>query len=247
MYNRNEIKQIIFRLDFDQNIAHNIIFDSSFIEAILKKFSITELDKVEKQTYLKNNGSDIIADVKEIITKKYSSLDGKSSIKFNNNAIIFDFKTYVDYSNFNEIINDILNSFFNTNDKIIVSRVGFRFLNAFDHNKYDCDDFNNRYSVFLRDCKNFEDNILVNRSMLKDEFVFDNIKANVNFGYYNPAYPSQLSIKHILLDIDAMHFGSVSKYQDLKDIIDSEHDLIDVLFENYINDNMREKLGRSDA
>ena len=53
MYNKNEIKQIIFRLDFDQNIAHNITFDSSFIEAILKKFSITELDKVEKQTYLK--------------------------------------------------------------------------------------------------------------------------------------------------------------------------------------------------
>lgn len=247
MYNKNEIKQIIFRLDFDQNIVNNISFDSSFIEAILKKFNKTEMEKIEKQTYLKNSGVGVTADVKEIITKKYSSLDGKSSVKFNNNAIIFEFKNYNDYSNFNNIIDNILNAFFNTNDKIIISRVGFRFLNAFDQNMYDCNDFENRYSVFLKDCNNSNDNIFINRSMLKDEFIYGDIRANVNFGYYNPIYPALPLIKHILLDIDAMYFGSVSKYQDLKTIIDSEHNLIDLLFEKYINDSMREKLGRNNG
>ena len=249
MYSKNEIKQVIFRIDLEGNDQSLIQYNQNFIATVLQYYKVAQPEELDRQfsfTQDPANFANIQTIITEIITKKYTSPDGILIIRFNKNAIIFESSCYSSFEDFMANIKPIVKCFYEINDKAVISRIGLRFINIFSQNNYVVRDFSTKYKAFLTGVQEVE-NMKPIQSICHEEFSCDDIRAVINFGYYNPTAPSNLNVKDILLDIDAIHFGTVNNIEDVNRIIDHSHVIIKSLFNTYISDYMRKKLGEDDG
>lgn len=256
MYNKNEIKQMIFRLDFaDKTVDDMIVENPKLIETILSAFKTQQPDEIQNITSLtQDQSTPTIFKATPIrkITKCYSAVDGGGNFKYNSNMLVFTINSYSNKRSFTEIAEPILSSFLNESPNCLVSRVGLRFINIFDSKQYSSADFSKKYKSFLL---NGVSNVPAtpeisqmkySQSIIHEEIICDDIRVCLNFGLYNPTMPSPLKNRDILIDIDAIYGGALKTFENVMNVFRKSQSIAESVFEMVISDSMRKKLGDID-
>lgn len=248
MYNNNEIKQVIFRLDFaDKTVSNEIVEKPLFLEAVLNTFKTQKPDEVQLVNELTQNPSDpslFKANQLNKITKVFSTIDGSVNLKFNNKFLIISASIYENRVKFSEFILPVLEKLFEEEQNCLVSRIGLRFINVFDASKYNSADFATKYKSLITNNKNINDDLIYSQSIIHEEVIAEDIRIKLNFGLYNPTMPSPLKNKDILVDIDAIHGGAVKTFEDVSRIFERAQSVSEIVFESVITDNLRKKLDK---
>jgi len=248
MYNINEIKQVIFRLDFtDRTVSDDIIENPMFLETVLKTFKTQKPDEVREINKLTQIGSEpgiFKSNLLNSITKNFSTVDGDASLKFSNKFLAIVTSVYKNKDSFSELILPILEKLFLEEQSCLVSRIGLRFVNVFDASKYNNTDFSTKYRSLLANHKNINDELVYSQSIIHEEVIFGDIRIKLNFGLYNPTMPSQLKNKDVLVDIDAMHGGAIKTYEDVWRTFERAQVGAENVFESVITEKMRNKLDK---
>lgn len=248
MYNNNEIKQVIFRLDFaDKTVSNEIVDNPLFLEAVLNTFKTQKPDEVQRVNELAQNPSDpslFKANQLNKITKVFSTIDGSVNLRFNNQFLIISASVYMNRVQFSEFILPVLEKFFEEEQSCLVSRIGLRFINIFDASKYNTTDFATKYKALITNNKNINDSLIYSQSIIHEEVISEDIRIKLNFGLYNPTMPSPLKNKDILVDIDAIHGGAVKTFEDVSRIFERAQSISEIVFESVITDTLRKKLDK---
>ena len=246
MYLRNRIEQVIFKIDFDVTIGIEPIFNNEFLEKVLLFYKTKEIDEIEYEVEiaLDNTISEFKGQKNQLISSRYSSLDKFNSIKFNKKYVVFILKSFKNGIEFQNCFEPILSAFMKNNQNISISRIGYRFINHFEEKKFTSADFNKALKTAIKD-SHTGGNLLLSRSITREEYISDDIRITVNSGLYNPTYPSALNIRDILLDIDAVHNGNINKLSDVIEISNRSYASIKDIFESYITPSMRRKLNNA--
>ena len=248
MYNNNEIKQVIFRLDFaDKTVSNEIVENPLFLEAVLNTFKTQKPDEIQRVNELAQNPSDpslFKANQLNKITKVFSTIDGSVNLRFNNQFLIISASAYQNRVQFSEFILPVLEKLFEEEQNCLVSRIGLRFINVFDASKYNSTDFAAKYKALITNNKNINDGLIYSQSIIHEEIISEDIRIKLNFGLYNPTMPSPLKNKDILIDIDAIHGGAVKAFEDVSRIFERAQSISEIVFESVITDNLRKKLDK---
>lgn len=253
MYSKNEIKQMIFRLDFaDNTVDDSIVENPKLIETILSVFKTQQPDEIQNITSLtQDQGTPTIFKATPVrkITKCYSTVDGESNFKYNSNMLVFTINSYSSKLSFARMVEPILSSYINESANCLVSRIGLRFINVFDSKQYSSADFSKKYKSFLingiSDVPTVSEisQIKYSQSIIHEEIICDDIRARLNFGLYNPTMPSPLKNRDILIDIDAIYGGAIKTFESVMNVFRKSQSIAESVFEMIISDSMRKKLG----
>lgn len=247
MYSKNEIKQMIFRLDFaDKTVDDEIVENPKLIEKILSLFKTQQPDEVENITSLTQDQSTptiFKASPVRKITKCFSTIDGDNYFKYNNNMLVFTTNSYSNKLSFEEKVEPILSTFISESPNCLVSRIGLRFINVFDSKKYSNSDFSKKYKMFLSNGISEAQQIKYSQSIIHEEIICDDIRVRLNFGLYNPTMPSPLKNRDILIDIDAVYGGAIKTLESVMTVFKKSQSTAENVFEMIISDSMRKKLG----
>ena len=253
MYSKNEIKQMIFRLDFaDKTVDDMVTENPKLIETILSAFKTQQPDEIQNITSLTpDQSTPMIFKATPIrkITKCFSAVDGESNLKYNSNMLVFTTNSYSCKRSFTETAEPILASFLNESPNCLVSRVGLRFINIFDSKQYSSADFSKKYKSFLlnglSDISAVSEisQMKYSQSIIHEEIIYDDIRVRLNFGLYNPTMPSPLKNRDVLIDIDAIYGGAIKTFESVINIFKKSQSIAESVFEIVISDSMRKKLG----
>lgn len=248
MYTNNEIKQVIFRLDFaDKTVSNEIIEKPIFLETVLNIFKTQKPDEVQQTTeYIQNPSNPSLLNLSQInkITKVFATIDGSVTLKFSNKFLIISSSSYKNKEHFSEFTLPVLKKLFEEEQNCFISRIGLRFTNIFDSTKYCGADFATKYRSLLTNNKDVNDNLIYSQSIIHEEVISEDIRIKLNFGLYNPTMPSPLKNKDILVDIDAIHGGAVKSFEDVSRIFERSQSISELIFESVITDNLRKKLNK---
>ena len=122
----NNLKQIIYRLDFDTSKNEDIIYNDDFLNTIMRSYKKIEIDEIENVRTLNINkeNPNVLLNNEQVVSKVFTNAEGTSQLKINKNCLIFNsiifnenlknsFKDIVDsFVKFNEILsNDPENSY----------------------------------------------------------------------------------------------------------------------------------------
>lgn len=224
-YKNNYLKEVVLQLDFIQpnKILAESILPEKLLSIIQSNYPISNSQiSFGKQINFEPNG----VSANEIRTQQhiFSNFDKTQTIYLNHNCILITYKKYNSFKDFSNTNYPILNTFLNLEQNILISRVGFRYLNVFDHiNKKD---LISKY--FHQSISSNYKNIL--------EYRKDNINTRIQSGLFNPDFPSLIKNHHFLLDLDCYIF--MQQVFDI-DIVNDLHNTIQIKFEELITEKMR--------
>jgi uncharacterized protein (TIGR04255 family) len=151
------------------------------------------------------------------------------------------------YTNFEEFIDNfyfVFERFQKLYEVEEFSRIGLRYIDEFTMPDGNALDWENLIAKDLITSVNA--GVLkgqrVTRSMHQLHTAKDDISVLVNYGIHNPEFPNPVVRRQFILDTDCSVSGGVAS-SDIRGKIDELHVLTSEVFENSIDDGLREKMG----
>ena len=243
-YKHNYITNVILQIEFLKNDALSLITNSSILEIINKNFPTQEIDTVVNEVEVKvDNESDTANANKLRHIKKSFSRDYNCKLSVVKKMLSLECNNYVSFKNFYENIQEILKSIFTEFNDEQTIRIGLRYVNMFQYEKSLKNYFNEHlknYISFYTAEKDSENKL--SRAINRAEFISEGKRLVLQYGFYNPSYPSILNKQDFVLDIDTIDMSVFSSYDEVDKAIQKSHDLVCNMFENCISDKLRGKL-----
>ena len=81
------------------------------------------------------------------------------------------------------------------------------------------------------------------RNMITTEYLADDMHVLYRAGLYNQFYPMPIAEDDYAIDIDCYTKSGVNTYTEIINFLNKAHSIIQALFEDSINDKMRETMG----
>lgn len=244
-YNKNFLTKVIFRIDFSTllNVQDHI---KEFQAAIRENFPI--LEPVEQQGFVVNandSGQFQVSNPVKI-TWNFKSRDKKIECNIDENSLVIINSDYQNYSNYKEIIDLVLNAFYQLYSGVLTKRVGFRYINEIKlPDEYELSECINQW--LYRDSSFVDESHSTIRGMSKFEIKLqDESRMNFSFGVFNTDYPEPVSLKEFVLDYDCFTNETIENIEDLNAKLDSYNQIMTDYFEKSIQDRMRELLNSED-
>lgn len=222
----NNLKQIIYRLDFDISKNEDVLYNEEFLNIIMKSYKKVEIDEIENVRTLKldKDNSNLLPNNEQIISKVFTNAEGTSQLRINKNCIVFNSIIFND--NLKTAFKDIVETFNKYNSNKSVTRIGLRKIYVYDN--YKSSQLKQPLKTIMKE-DNLSDNIKLSRAIVREEYINDDIRITLNEGLLNPTYPSAIDDRSLIVDIDAVHYGIVNNIIDIKAIFDKSEESINLI------------------
>ena len=247
-YEKNNLTNVLFKVDFIK-LSNEVIFNNDFFNVVNKHFPVIEKDELIASGQIlidmqDGNPQQPIINNEILIKKNLSNPNNESRISYNTEFLGIELKKYNGYESIKPIIEDILNNLFiHKNKNISVRRIGLRFINHYDLSKYKS--LNKYFNKDLLSALNIGKSltsIQQIRALSRLEFSFNESKLNFQYGLYNPDYPAVINKQYYVLDYDCYFEGVLDDPDKIIKKIDENHKMIQYVFENSINDQLRKEM-----
>jgi uncharacterized protein (TIGR04255 family) len=230
-YESNYITYAICKFTFPRILDFNEYHPPvEFQKRIVTDFPLVTVDE-----------SDDSEDKEWIFTDK----ENTKLVAISNEYIHIEFTKYTNFDNFYEYIRkliDICKELYSVAD---ITQVSLRYINEIEFGKgnpFAWQNYINKNLLF-----NYNDFVEESHKLLKIMQTFEFIKNDnqivFNFGLPNSEYPEPISRKEFVLDYEATH-DYILEVNDLYDKIKELNDIIGTIFENSIEDGLRDEMGR---
>jgi len=222
----NNLKQIIYRLDFDISKNEEVLYNDEFLNIIMKSYKKVEIDEIENVSTLKidKDNPNVLSNNEQIISKVFTNAEGTSQLKINKNCIVFNSIVFND--DLKIAFKDIVDTFNKFNSNKPVTRIGLRKIFVYDN--YKSSQLKQPLKTIMKE-DDLSDKIKLSRAIVREEYINDDIRITLNEGLLNPTYPSAIDDRSLIIDIDAVHYGIVNNTTDIKAIFDKSEESINFI------------------
>ncbi len=241
-YNKNFIKKVIAKIDFQTPIE--FFTPDSLADAVAeikKRFPIVEQGMASQQSveFTPTGAQTQKVDFQEWI---FHGSDRSKYLKVNKLFIEVLLTTYSSETSFKEDLVTPIQHLLKINSQMPIRRTGVRFINIFDFPISSPQEainyFNNKISSIYQ---NMDDFNFCSRSILSNEFIYDDIKLRRQSGFFNPDYPAIIKRNHFVIDIDA-YIDFPHLINDVTSYFARIHGLIEKVFEESISEKLRNEV-----
>lgn len=238
-YKRNNVKEVICRLDFANSVG---IFNERIpkeVYGIVKKYyPIAEPQEIIGTELQINPVTGPV--VNNVVNKQWLfwSRDKKSSCVIQSGCVIFSIHAYDVFEELRKAVIEILKSVMEVDEVIQGKRLGLRYINSFEignHGEWITDQFFDA----LKGHKNSNTMRLI--TTLEYAVESKDINVRLLYGYLNPDYPAAMKEEAFTIDIDA-YSQSIIFEDDLEKLIDDMHFEAQDCFEKMITDDLRSEM-----
>lgn len=227
----NNLKQIIYRLDFDTRNNEDIVYNDEFLNTIMKSYKKVEIDEIENVGTLnvnKQNPNGLFNN-EQVISKVFTNAEGTSQLKINKNCLIFN--SIIFNENLKESFKDIVDNFIKFNVSKSIIRIGLRKIYVYEN--YKTSQLKEPLKIIMKE-RDLTNSIRLSRAIVREEYINDDIRITLNEGLLNPTYPSAIEDRSLIIDVDAVHYGIVNNSVDIKTIFDKSENSINAIKEKNI-------------
>lgn len=240
-YGKNFLTNVIVRLDFPNPINVNESLPPDLSKAILELFPISEPKNIIEQTVKFTGGKIESEKIKKGIQWIFFGKSREKELVITPVSFSIKYKKYESYcslkSDFIPIVENILTSF----PDIQFTRFGLRYINEItllsqndplNWTEYLSEKLLSSFKIV--DEKSTIARCINNLVLNKGDMIL-----NFRYGMHNPDMPAIIKKKIFILDYDAYNTNP-QDISEIRDDLDKFHDIIIDLFENQIEDGLRE-------
>jgi uncharacterized protein (TIGR04255 family) len=241
-YKNNFIKKVIAKIEFAEPID---FFTPETISEVVKE--IKDIFNVSEQSTALTGEIQIsreeIKTFKEKINEwVFRDSDRTRILKFNKLFIEILLTKYNSENDYKNYIISPIEQLLENHSNVTIQRTGVRFINIFD---FEIKSFTDPTTYFTESITKHL-SIMANsgkccRSMMINEYIFDDIQVRVNSGLFNPDYPAIIKRNQFVIDIDAF-INVPHLINDCEQHFKNLHNQIEQQFELLINDKLRDEV-----
>lgn len=239
-YKQNKLETVIARIDFMNKLPYlNETLPAESMDYLKEHFPISEPAKTVNQhvQLIPNEPPRIITD--EVQQWNFHGKSREKTLQINPNYMLITYNRYINYKVFKEDFVEVVNKLFLNNPKEYISRIGLRFINVFDNFSFsdnNIDDYIN--SKYLTQQMIDRSDKTCSRYFNVLEYTTDLEKSKIQYGFFNPDYPSPLRNLNFVIDIDVF-FDHIIEANEIETIFDKLHDHAEDVYENFITEKTR--------
>lgn len=243
-YDKNFLKDVIFRIDFSPILKINTELPVEFQEAIKKELPVLEiqnLEEVEAEFRFPGPMSTKTTNIPQYI---FSNKETGIRVTLNFESLIIHYRKYDTYENFKKIVELAYDQFQKKYSPIAFKRIGLRFVNEIVFEEGNPFDWNNYIAKpLVEPIENFfDDQKTISRSIGQTIQNKENHILKFTYGIYNKtSFPAPIARKEFILDYDCN--TQVLEESNVMPFLKTFHDEIQALFEKSITDELRNYMG----
>jgi uncharacterized protein (TIGR04255 family) len=244
-YPRNFIKRVIFRIDYNSILSLNESLKSEFQESIRPLFPKFQSQPGQQVVTEFKDGS---ATSNSIPFNQYifENTDSSQKLTLSSQFLIMEILKFEGFESLKEVIEKITTSFNSIYRPINLTRLGLRYINEIPlatGSPYDWDGYINQdlVRILSSDLIIKEETARVMSQIIYNK---EDYKITFSFGLSNSEYPNRISRREFILDYDCS--TNEADFTNLIDTISNYNGNMVVLFENSIEDKLRERLRGND-
>lgn len=246
-YNKTYLKQVVVRLDFQDFIDNDKIFNKNIIKEVTQTYPQKAIDQILRFNNININigvnGPTAQEKVLEGIQQEYYNTFG-NKIYLSNKFLSCEINNYTSFEALIRPLQQIITSIYRKN-KLTVIRTGIRYINMIEsgQTRIKKNFFSPDIAASL-DNKTNKSDLSLNciRSIHFSEFLVEEMILNFRYGMYNPEYPKILRKNDLVLDFDCFISEPLTNSDDIVGYITKGHEAIQFLFEKSITDSFRKVL-----
>jgi len=247
-YRHNTIVQVVFRLDFSQQLP----FDSqSAREFFIRDYPIYEEIPAYALDYVINRSESGQISTQQKATPYtimiFTDRNNEVRLTVDRSFVGIDLFKYESFDSTKSVFFAAIDKLLSFEKLPTINRVALRYINNIDMLQRGATEIGDYLALSLPDIdlpsKGKRSDLQTDfvRSYFEKETVVDDYRIVCRTGYMNPDYPAPMR-KHIYtLDYDAFVMGEVASYE-LKTYIDKLHAIIQTAYENHITDTQRTRM-----
>ena len=240
VYNRNFLKNVIFRVDFllDEREFENLM-NKTTLDTIKNRFEILEPLQTIKNTNFMVDVNTKKIDTNEDERKKYifRKKDGSAALIIESNSIVIDYTKYHDGQILLEDVK-LLTFIFS---KLAISRIGLRYINYIEAIGYGEIDWKKYIKKELLENYFIDYGGALLQTINVTDIKYDDYYIKFQNGIHNQNYPAERVKDAFVLDFDAFS-NEISVTEKMENIIEKWNKQIGILFEQFITQEFREIL-----
>lgn len=238
-YKQNFLKEVVCRLDFASPIVTlRNSMPKEIFEVVRNFYPIAEPHDMigTELTINPLNGPTI----NQVATKQwlFLSRDRKNKCTIESSSVVFSINNYNVFEEAKNSFIDILRAVMSTFPTNQGKRLGLRYVNVFPlkgHENW----INNKFYGAISEHK-VESTIKLLTS-IEYAVIEKDLAVMLNYGYYNPDYPSIMRKEDFIIDIDSYSTGIIYE-DDLEQFVEDMHSEVQKCFENLITDEFRTEM-----
>jgi len=244
-YNNNFLSNVIFRIDFPQieQIVENL--PDEFKSKIATDFPI--LEPIEELA-VEFEGTNLEIQTRKVNNKiwKFYSNDKNKAVELNSKylALIYANKSYKNFTDFQAVVDKLLEIFFELYSPGVITRLGLRYINEIN--------IDDKSSV-LDWSKYINEKLVENLAFGSSEIELDIRRAfnlfvfnigssdfiNFKYGIFNQVFPEKIVNKDFILDYDCHARSPFTSKEDIISRITQFNQKLSNLFEDSIKEDLR--------
>lgn len=241
-YQRNFLKNVIFRIDFSPLVRLQKELSPDLQDALRESFpSLEDRIAVEYNTTITEGRR-----IDETASSHLWHFDNSGRtrrVSISYKHLVIEFFQYTHFSEFSQVVENVYSTFANIYRPLDLKRFGLRYVNNIVINSghpLEWAEFINPHLTHSID--NFiVDNTQLSRAMSQNTLNRDDHTIIFSYGIYNSEFPAKISRKEYILDYDC--FTTDFDNDDLIPKLYEYNQEIFELFEKSITDELREEMG----
>lgn len=242
-YQKNHLVEVLARIDFSSPIEslNQQLLPENVNKVLKHRYPIFESSKAQTQNIIINDKS-FHADRHEFQQWIYHGENREKTITVTQSNITVSIKKYVSYDEFKLDVIEPIEEVSKLESNVVISRTGLRYINIFPNETNKSEEVLVNFQPMISlPFENIIDEGNLSRLINVSEYIDDEVKCRVQSGMFNPDYPAKIRNKEFVLDIDAF-IDTPHQFNNVNQLFDSLHSVIENKFEGLITDNLRDKL-----
>ncbi|CAG0986986.1 MAG: hypothetical protein MPEBLZ_02889 [Candidatus Methanoperedens nitroreducens] len=242
-YKKNFLTNVIVRVDFPNPLKTDTL-PPDFTKVILKSFPISEPKKLVQMvgTFKVEPKKKLEVETGEEMTEwNYYGVNREKRLVIQKDILSISYlKSYKGFEDLKSEFLNIIEKLFEVFKDIQINRLGLRYINEINLDETDSFNWKKYLNSNLLSIFNITENKdIIARGLNNLILNYGNMILNFHYGMHNPDFPAAIRKKIFVLDYDAYYTG-LYELKDIESNLLTFHEEIEKLFENNIEDGLRE-------
>lgn len=244
-YKSNRLTNVIAKVEFHNKLTNMDSLPQDALKHIKERFPISEPGVSHQLNFHAKiaNPSTINSEMnsERFTAYTYHSTDRKRSLMIDPLSLTVSYSKYDNYKEFQTDFIESIKRLFPNETQVGVRTITMRYINVFNDfdlnkknkiSKYINKKYLNASMLEIRNQNTYS------RCISAIEHTYDIAKSKIQYGFYNPDYPSAIMQYPFLIDCTS-YVDYLTEIKDVPDIFDKLHDIIENAFEDIITDETR--------